>query len=86
MEWRVAGSQQGVGPQLQLPTVKVSQYYGKLHRVSGMNLKGRALGKPRHGWEDNIRIDFRERVLEDGKQIRLAQDREQLGALVKTII
>jgi hypothetical protein len=24
------------------------------------NLKGRAIGRPRHRWEDNIRMDLRE--------------------------
>jgi hypothetical protein len=37
------------------------------------NLKGRELGRPGRRWEDNIRIDLRERCGLD----ELAQDRDQ---------
>jgi hypothetical protein len=37
----------------------------------------RPLGRPRHRWVDNIKIDFREIVWDDMDWIDLAQDRDQ---------
>jgi hypothetical protein len=37
----------------------------------------RPLGRPRHRWEDNIRINLREIVIDGVNWIRLAQDRVQ---------
>jgi hypothetical protein len=37
----------------------------------------RPLGRPRHGWEDNIRMDLREIAWGDVEWIHLAQDRVQ---------
>jgi hypothetical protein len=39
----------------------------------------RPLGRPRHGWEDGIRVDLRE-------WIQLAQDRDRWQALVNTVM
>jgi hypothetical protein len=46
----------------------------------------RPLGRPRHRWEDNIRMDLRE--IEEGGMgwIYLAQDRDQWRALVNTLM
>jgi hypothetical protein len=44
----------------------------------------RQLGRPRRGWEDNIKIDFREIGLENVDWIHLTQDRGQWWALVNT--
>jgi hypothetical protein len=30
------------------------------YRISSEDLKGKPLGRPRHRWEDNIRMDLRE--------------------------
>jgi hypothetical protein len=35
----------------------------------------RALGRPRHRWEDNIKMDFREIGIDGANWIQLAQDR-----------
>jgi hypothetical protein len=46
----------------------------------------RPLGRPRHRWVNNIKIDLRE-VGWDGKDwIDLAQDRHQWRALVNTVM
>jgi hypothetical protein len=37
----------------------------------------RPLGRPRHRWEDNIKMDFREIWIDRVKWIQLAQDRIQ---------
>jgi hypothetical protein len=37
----------------------------------------RPLGRPRHRWEDNIKMDLRETGINGANWIRLAQDRIQ---------
>jgi hypothetical protein len=46
----------------------------------------RLLGRPRRKWEDNIKMDLRERGWGDMYWIDLAQDRDQWGALVNTVM
>jgi hypothetical protein len=46
----------------------------------------RPLGRPRHRWEDNIRMDLGEIGLGGMDWIDLAQDRDQWRALVNTEI
>jgi hypothetical protein len=46
----------------------------------------RPLGRPRHRWEDNIKIDLRERGFGDVDWIHLAQDRDTWRALVNTML
>jgi hypothetical protein len=46
----------------------------------------RLLGRPRHRWVNNIKIDLRE-IRSDGMDwIDLAQDRDQWRALVNTVM
>jgi hypothetical protein len=45
----------------------------------------RPLGRPRHRWEDNIRMDVREIGWGGMDCIELAQNRDQWRALVKTV-
>jgi hypothetical protein len=44
------------------------------------------LGKPRHRWVDNIRMDLVEVVWGDVDWIGLAQDRNRLRALVNSVL
>jgi hypothetical protein len=46
----------------------------------------RPLGKPRRGWEDNIKMDLREIGFGDVDWIHLAQDRDRWRVLVNTVI
>jgi hypothetical protein len=46
----------------------------------------RPLGKPRHRWEANIKLDVRVIRLGVMDWIHLTQDREQQGALVNTVM
>jgi hypothetical protein len=46
----------------------------------------RPLGRPRHGWEDNIKMNLREVGLGSMDWINLAQDREQWQALVNMVM
>jgi hypothetical protein len=52
---------------------------GKLERK-------RPLGRPRHKWEDRIRMDLREIGLEGVDWIRLAQDRDRWWAVVSAVM
>jgi hypothetical protein len=44
----------------------------------------RPLGRYGRRWEDNIKRDLREIVIDGAKRIRLAQDRVQWGSFVNT--
>jgi hypothetical protein len=46
----------------------------------------RPLGRPRHRWEDNIKMDLREVGWGGLDWIDLTQDRDQWRALVNTIM
>jgi hypothetical protein len=46
----------------------------------------RPLGRPRRRWEDNIKLDLRERGIDGANWIRLAQDRVQWRAFVNTVM
>ena len=55
-----------------------------MHRVLVGKPEGkRPLGRPRHIWEDNIKMDLRE-VGRGGHWMELAQDRDRWRALVNT--
>jgi hypothetical protein len=46
----------------------------------------RPLGRPMHRWEDNIKMDLREKEFGDVDWINLAQDRDRWRALVNTVM
>jgi hypothetical protein len=46
----------------------------------------RPLGRPRHRWEDNIKMDLREIGIDGANWIQLAQDRIQWRAFVNTVM
>jgi hypothetical protein len=46
----------------------------------------RPLGRPRHRWEDNIKIDLQEMGCEGMDWIDVAQDRDRWGAVVNAVI
>jgi hypothetical protein len=46
----------------------------------------RPLGRPRHRWEDNIKMDLRDIWFGDVDWIILAQDRDRWRALVNTVM
>jgi len=46
----------------------------------------RSLGRYRHRWEDNIRLDTREMRWEDVDRIHLAHVRDQWQILVNTVM
>jgi len=46
----------------------------------------RPLGRPRHRWEDNIKMDLQEVGYEGMDWIELAQDRDRWWALVNVVM
>jgi len=46
----------------------------------------RPLGRPRHRWEDNIKIDLQEVECGGMDWIKLAQDRDRWRALVNAVM
>jgi hypothetical protein len=57
------------------------------HRISVGNPEGkRPLGRPRHRWVDNIKMDLTEIGWDCMDWIYLAQDRDQWRALVNTVM
>ena len=57
-----------------------------VHRVLVGKPEGkRPLGRPRHRWEDNIKMDLQE-VGGGGDWMELAQDRDRWRALVNTVM
>jgi hypothetical protein len=46
----------------------------------------RPLERPRHRWEDNIKLDLREIGIDGANWIQLAQDRIQWQAFVNTVM
>jgi hypothetical protein len=57
-----------------------------VHRVLVVKPEGkRLLGRPRHRWEDNIKIDIQEIGGSCGDWMELAQDRDRWRALVSTV-
>jgi hypothetical protein len=52
----------------------------------GMPESKRPLGRPKHRWEDNIKIDRRDIGIDGANWIQLAQDRVQWRACVNTVM
>jgi hypothetical protein len=46
----------------------------------------RPLGRPRRRWEDNIKLDLKETVIDEANWVQLAQDRVQWRACVNTVM
>jgi len=58
-----------------------------VYRVLGGKPMGkRPLGRPRHRWKDNIKVDLQEMVYEGKKWIELAQVRDGWRALVNGVM
>jgi hypothetical protein len=65
-------------------------YMGEVRGVN-KNLVGkpggkRLLGRPRHRWEDNIKMDLQELQCGSTDWIKLAQDRDRWRALVNAVM
>ena len=57
-----------------------------VHRILVGKPEGKSpLGRPRHRWEDNIKMDLR-KVGRGGDWMELAQDRDKWRVLVNTVM
>ena len=54
--------------------------------LTGKPTRNKPLGRPRHRWEDNIRMDPEERGINVGNWVDLAQDRNYWRALVNAAL
>ena len=61
-------------------------YRGEERCIQGLGGGNRPLGKPRHKWEDNIKIDLQEVGCWVMDWIELAQDRDSWRALVNAVM
>jgi hypothetical protein len=52
----------------------------------GRPIRRRPLGRPRSRWEDNIKMDVREKGIDGENWIRLAQDRVQWWTFVSIVM
>jgi hypothetical protein len=57
----------------------------KLHIKAVNEKQVRSLGRPRHRWEDNIKMDLKEVGGSCGDWMEVAQDRDRWRALVGTV-
>ena len=58
-----------------------------VHRVLVGKPEGkRPLGRPRHRWDDNIKMDLQELGGGCGDWVELAQDRKRWRALMSTVV
>jgi hypothetical protein len=65
----------------------LSTHGSYIHTKCGRKtLREETTQKTRHKWEDNIRMDLRERGWEGVDWIHLAQDRDQWSAVVNTVM
>ena len=55
-------------------------------KPEGERERERPLGRPRHRWEDNIKMDLQEMGRDCGDWMELAQDRNRWRALVSTVM
>jgi hypothetical protein len=64
-------------------------YWGEEMRIQDFGAKPegkRRLGRPRHRWEDNIKMDVKEVGCGDMEWIEVAQDRDRWRALMNVVI
>jgi hypothetical protein len=65
---------------------RMGEVRGAYNTLVGKPEGRRPLGRPRHGWEDNIKMDLREIDFGDVDWIHLAQDRDRRRAVVNTVM
>jgi hypothetical protein len=87
--WTVRGSSPGVGEIFRTcpgrPWSPPSLLYNGYRVFPGGKEQARPLGRPRHRWEDNIKMDLQEIGVGRGDWMELAQDRDRWRALVGNV-
>jgi hypothetical protein len=66
--------------------VRMGEGIGVYRVLVGRPEGKKPLGRPRHRWEDNIRLDLREIKIDGANWMQLAQDRVQWRAFVNTVM
>ena len=66
--------------------VRMEEGRSALKILTGKPTGKRPLGRPRHRWEDNIRMDLEEIGINAGNWVDSAQDRDYWRALVNTAL
>jgi hypothetical protein len=66
--------------------ILVTSVRGAYNILVGRPEGRRPLGRPRHRWEDNIKMDLGETWFGDVDWIHLAQDRDRCRAFVNTVM
>jgi len=66
--------------------VRMGEKRGVYRVLVGKPEGNRPLGRPRRGWEDNIKMDLQEVGCGGMDWVELAQDRERWRALVNTLM
>ena len=64
----------------------IGERRGKDRGLVGKPEGKKPLGRPRHRWEDNIKLDLQDLGCWDMDWIELAQDRDRWWAFVKTVM
>jgi hypothetical protein len=65
---------------------RMGEVRGAYNILVGRPERRRPLRRPRRRWEDNIKMDLREKGFGDVDWIHLAQDRDRWRALVNTVM
>jgi len=65
---------------------RIEERRGVYRALLGKPEGKRPLWRPRHRWEDNIKMNLQEMVCGDMDWIELAQDRDRWRALVKAVM
>jgi hypothetical protein len=65
---------------------RMGEVRGAYNILVGRPKGRRQLGRPRRGWEDNIKMDLREIRFGDVDGINLARDKDTWRALVNTVM
>jgi hypothetical protein len=65
---------------------RVREGRGVYRALDGRPERKRPLGRPRHRWEENIKVDLREIGISGANWIQMAQDRIQWRAFVNTVM
>jgi len=89
MREKVFEAQPEVGRRLERSRKEWEQYIGEMNtsKILTSKLTGkRPLGRPRHRWEDSIKMDLKEIGINKRNWVDLAQDKDYRRALVNVAL
>ena len=75
------------GVRVSYPYISIVGYNSNVFKIlTGQPTGKRLLGRPRHRWEGNIRMDLEEIGINAGNFVDSAQDRDYWGALLNAAL